>query len=365
MAILNGSHSGVFHDSLGGSRGDSPDMRRLERRKRLRTPLRAAVPTAIATINRRMATPYPEDVMNGQNQSNDLNVEAMRGIVRQSLRAAYAELGFARPLASTLADLGRVNRGVIVYSIGAADRQGETALLLAASTELMHRASVIIDDIEDEDTLRRGQPCLHVLVGQRRALAISDLLLSASLARFRALGARYLNEVINAYADMAKGQAIDVGAVEFKGTRLDEPAMLKTGSLIRMCFRLGALVANFTEKEVTLYGDIGMHLGCVFQLQNDMDNFTGRDPRNLTVRSDVARGNVNSIVLAARVSGLLDEPAASRALRKVETSRVSHFTAARKILESRELTVPATLQQVIYDFAVGSRFVADQVEPAE
>ena len=228
----------------------------------------------------------------------------------------------------------------------------------------MHRASVIIDDIEDEDTLRRGQPCLHVLVGQQRALAISDLLLSASLARFQALGTRYLNEVIIAYADMAKGQAIDVGALTFENTRLDEPAILKTGSLIRMCFRLGALTAGFSEEEVTLCGDIGMHLGCVFQLQNDVNNFTGEDPRNLTHGSDVERGNVNSIVLAARKTGNLNEQAFGQALRKSKILGMRTSRRLKKYYESNDLSTPELLRRIMYDFAAGSMFVADQGDPS-
>jgi len=263
-------------------------------------------------------------------------------------------------MASTLAHLGRTNRGLIVYALGEIGGQGDTALLLAASTELMHRASVIIDDIEDGDTRRRGKPCLHVLVGERRALAISDLLLSASLARFQALGARYLNEAISAYADMAKGQAIDVGAVPLKGKRLDGPARLKTGSLIRMCFRLGALAAGLPEGEVTLYGNVGMHLGCVFQLQNDINNFSGTDLRYSNPRSDVEQGNINSIVLAARLKGPLDETAFMHGLRKVEHTRQTHLTAAQEILEREGLVIPDKLRRIMLDFAAGSRFVADQ-----
>ena len=125
-----------------------------------------------------------------QADSGDSVVEQLRSIVRAALVIAYSDAGLNTTLASALAGNGRVNRGVIVL-IGLANETETNVLALASSAEMMHRASVIIDDIEDDDTTRRGRPCLHAVVGLSRALAIADLILSEAMQRFLTVGSPY------------------------------------------------------------------------------------------------------------------------------------------------------------------------------
>src|SRR6202451_4752542 len=57
----------------------------------------------------------------------------------------------------------------------------EEALLTAVSTELLHNALLIHDDIQDESEERRGRPTLHVLHGVPLALNAGDMLSLMSL----------------------------------------------------------------------------------------------------------------------------------------------------------------------------------------
>src|SRR5512136_591560 len=46
----------------------------------------------------------------------------------------------------------------------------ESPLDLACAVELAHSASLIIDDMLDEDKIRHGMPTVHVTEGQKRAM---------------------------------------------------------------------------------------------------------------------------------------------------------------------------------------------------
>jgi geranylgeranyl pyrophosphate synthase len=56
----------------------------------------------------------------------------------------------------------------------------EDMFILAAATELLHNASLIHDDIQDLDELRRGQSTVWKAYGQNIAICSGDLLLSAA-----------------------------------------------------------------------------------------------------------------------------------------------------------------------------------------
>lgn len=294
-----------------------------------------------------------------QADSGDSVVEQLRSIVRAALVIAYSDAGLNTTLASALAGNGRVNRGVIVYSIGLANETETNVLALASSAEMMHRASVIIDDIEDDDTTRRGRPCLHAVVGLSRALAIADLILSEAMQRFLTVGSPYLREALSTYAEMAKGQALDVGAIVQENTDIDEPATLKTGLLVRMCFRFGSRAAGHPEDLINAYGEIGMHLGSAFQLQNDINNYVGHDPRRSQGSSDMTRGNNSSIALAALGRSKAHDRDEG-AIAAVRARRDGHLTAFRKIILSGKIDIPTSLQLVIHDFATATEFVGDQ-----
>ncbi|MFJ5668482.1 polyprenyl synthetase family protein [Micromonospora chalcea] len=290
-------------------------------------------------------------------QAGHLDIPATRELVRTNLAVVYAELGLPEIVVSALSGGGRLNRGVIIYSIASGYGSRAQVAFLATTAELIHRASVIVDDIQDGDTVRRGRPSFHILVGTGRALAVADLLLSTGLSRLAAMGGQYLNEAIGIYEDMAKGQALDVGVLPSEGLDIDYPARLKTGTLIRMCFRLGARLSELPEGTVDIYSQIGMHLGCAFQLQNDLDNVLGKDPRTSRPGSDLARGNVSSVLLALR-RGAKD---LSEAATMVAARREEHFDKVQQILAESGISVPGPLSLVIRDFALAFGFVGDQV----
>jgi octaprenyl-diphosphate synthase len=286
-------------------------------------------------------------------------VSRQRNIVTAALARTYCDIGLDPATASILAGNGRANRGIIVYSIGSSSANDEHVLALASGVEMMHRASVIIDDIEDGDVVRRSTPCLHVSIGISRALAIADLLLSEAMHLFLTVGSPYLLEALSTYAEMARGQALDVRAIARENIAIDESAMLKTGSLVRMCFRFGARISGCTEDIITLYGGIGMHLGSAFQLQNDINDYAGDDPRHTELNSDIARGNLSSIVLASSEipSG---RNQGESALARVLKCRDDHLSSLQAILHSDQIGMPQSLLLLIRGFSTAAEIVADQ-----
>ena len=158
--------------------------------------------------------------------------------------------------------------------------------------ELVHAGSLIIDDIEDQSTARRGAPTLHRKYGLSVALNAGNFLYFWPLYQVRLLGLppavelRVHREYESALIKAHLGQGLDVGV------RVDELLQaevkdlclacleFKSGSLMSLAFVLGAIAAGASEGRIELLRDFGMRLGVSLQMFDDLGNFSGRrDPQ--------------------------------------------------------------------------------------
>src|SRR5512137_2665939 len=76
---------------------------------------------------------------------------------------------------------------------------------LACAVELAHSASLIIDDMLDEDELRRGMPTVHVTEGQKRAMLDTVGILSLPYDLVVPYGERYVQSLADTQRGMVTG----------------------------------------------------------------------------------------------------------------------------------------------------------------
>jgi len=159
----------------------------------------------------------------------------------------------------------------------------ERVLPVAAGIELIHTYSLIHDDLPcmDNDDFRRGKPTLHKAYGENIAVLAGDALnaLAFDLVS-RADDARLIHILAHAIGTegMIGGQVADVisegkqnitpADVEFIHTR-------KTAALIEASLRMGAVVANASDREVDMIGRYGFGIGLAFQIVDDILDIEG------------------------------------------------------------------------------------------
>lgn len=156
--------------------------------------------------------------------------------------------------------------------------------LLASAVEFHHSYTLLHDDLPcmDNDTLRRGKPCTHIIFGQWQALLAGDGLLNLSyqllsksnhhrtleLMRFFswALGPKGLihGQVLDLSLEMNSSFENTIRTHELKTARLIQAAML--GSLI-----LSNKKDRETEKKLWKFSRL---LGINFQLIDDLSELT-------------------------------------------------------------------------------------------
>ena len=159
--------------------------------------------------------------------------------------------------------------------------------------ELAHCFSLVYDDLPcmDNDDLRRGRATVHKAFNEANALLGGASLLVYS---FKLLSLNSFNiniedklKIINNFSDVTgaegvlSGQYLDLLAEnkKFKLTlnNFKEIQKKKTSLLIAFCTLTGAIIGNATKKEQKDMFNIGLLIGSLFQIQDDILDQEGNE----------------------------------------------------------------------------------------
>ncbi|MGA0873297.1 MAG: polyprenyl synthetase family protein [Phycisphaerales bacterium] len=183
--------------------------------------------------------------------------------------ARYAVLGGGKRLRPLLC----------LRSAIAAGGRYEDALLPGAAAELVHAFSLVHDDLPalDDDDLRRGRPTVHKAFDEATAVLAGDFLLTLALGTVAASKvdpSRATRELIRATNAMIYGQVYDtLGGTD---PTLPLEAQLrgiherKTGAMIRVSCRLGAIAAGASHEAFEALDAYGIVIGQMFQAVDDL-----------------------------------------------------------------------------------------------
>ena len=158
--------------------------------------------------------------------------------------------------------------------------------------ELLHAGSLVIDDIEDGSSSRRGQPTLHERYGVPIALNVGNWLYFYPMEKLRTFGLSAEIELSiyrNYHRAMFRahvGQALDIGTSidHIPKERVHSVSLasleLKSGALTALALTLGATLGGASPERIALLEEFGVRFGIVLQMFDDLGNAKGiRDPK--------------------------------------------------------------------------------------
>ncbi|MCU0303423.1 MAG: polyprenyl synthetase family protein [Thermoanaerobaculales bacterium] len=184
----------------------------------------------------------------------------------------------------------------------------EDVLDVACAVEMVHTASLILDDLPcmDDASLRRGRPANHLVFGEDTAILAATALLNRAFgviaecdrlpAQTRIDLSRLLSESVGSHGIIA-GQFCDLRIRHGHGddvAGLTEMYGQKTGALFVAALEAGARVAQVEEPWVRAVREYAVNLGLAFQLLDDLlDTFgssgdVGKDTRQDDGKSTLA-----------------------------------------------------------------------------
>jgi len=163
----------------------------------------------------------------------------------------------------------RVRPTVTVLVCEALDGEVGDAVDFAVGIELVHNASLVIDDIIDESELRRGTPAAWAEFGHGPAIIASDGLLGEAFALFSA-DERAMQAVAESMVELGEGEATELIAQPTNEAEYMQLARRKTGALFRAAAELGAIAADADPYTVEAVGEYAERVGVAFQMRDDV-----------------------------------------------------------------------------------------------
>lgn len=163
----------------------------------------------------------------------------------------------------------------------------ENVFPIAAALEMIHTYSLIHDDLPcmDNDDLRRGKPTNHKMYGEAVAVLSGDGLLNEAMnimfdSSFESLNhLKACREISHASGTegMIGGQIVDIESENKKISieKLKYMHSKKTGALIRVAIKAGAILGEASEDDIAKLTLFGEKLGLVFQIKDDILDITG------------------------------------------------------------------------------------------
>jgi geranylgeranyl diphosphate synthase type I len=173
----------------------------------------------------------------------------------------------------------RVRPLVTLLVCEALDGDEEAALDYAVGIELVHNASLVVDDVIDESDLRRGTPAAWSSFGHGAAIVASDGLLGEAFSLFSA-DERAMQAVAESMVHLGEGEAIELVDRPTDEAEYLELARRKTGALFRAAAELGAIAADADAYTVEAFGQYAERVGVAFQMRDDVLDATA-DPDTL------------------------------------------------------------------------------------
>ncbi|MTD98849.1 polyprenyl synthetase family protein [Paracoccus sp. YIM 132242] len=220
--------------------------------------------------------------------------DAQAGFVRQlDLRIAH-HLSQLSPAPARLVEAARDAMGsgkrlrpYLLHLVAGDAADGDAVLDMAVALEMVHTASLIVDDLPSMDNalLRRGRPTTHARFGEATAILTAIGLLNHAISIANGLngmddGQRgalvsILSGVMG-WQGLVAGQELDLnGFSDADGAddaldRITRINALKTGALLCAAVEAGAILGGREDGKRSLLRRFGEDLGQAFQIADDL-----------------------------------------------------------------------------------------------
>jgi len=205
-------------------------------------------------------------------------VEVSR-IMREATRDSNPEL--QEVLDYALDSPGKLVRPSMILLVckacGAVDDRN--VLNYAASAELVHMATLIHDDINDESEYRRGKMATYRKYGVKKALTTGDTMLVKAMALFDS-NPELLRSIIAMGSSLADSEFLQYNHkynLDISEEEYYQVISGKTAAFLSECARTGAIASKASDdvkKEMARFGQL---YGMAFQIADDLIDLIGTE----------------------------------------------------------------------------------------
>ncbi len=195
---------------------------------------------------------------------------------------------------------GKQLRARLVKLVGEAHGVEESELIkLGRIVEMVHNATLTHDDVIDNSHTRRGAPSVPEQISNKKSVLLGDYMLARALHELSSFNNSDLTSQLTlTLKDLVEGEWIqfeNTNPFEIGLKTYELLAQKKTGSLFRWCFLAPLLASKEHEDLYSLYSEFGEELGVIFQMTDDLIDFSPESKKSYGL--DLANNNINFVLL--------------------------------------------------------------------
>ena len=152
-------------------------------------------------------------------------------------------------------------------------------ILLAATIEFIHTATLLHDDVVDESSTRRGEKTANILWDNKSSILVGDFLFSRAFQLMVATKSLSVLEILsNAAALIAESEVLQL--TNIKNINIDLKTYFKiiegkTAELFSAACETGAMIATSNLNQIKSFKSYGKSIGICFQLIDDYLDYMG------------------------------------------------------------------------------------------
>ncbi|MFF5895310.1 polyprenyl synthetase family protein [Streptomyces argenteolus] len=211
-----------------------------------------------------------------RDQALEADVQAGLAAVEAGLLdATKSEVPFITEAAQHLVSAGgkRFRPLLVMLAAQFGDPDAPGVVPAAVVVELTHLATLYHDDVMDEADVRRGVDSANTRWGNSVAVLTGDFLFARASHILADLGPEAVRIQAEAFERLVTGQILETAGPRDGRDPVDHYMDVlggKTGSLVAVSGRFGALMAGADESVVDILTQYGERLGIAFQLADDV-----------------------------------------------------------------------------------------------
>ena len=216
------------------------------------------------------------------------NLEDFIKITKKDLEEKIADMISDEQIVSILAGGKRLRSLLALLSFKTCTqgeetpRQYQKALEGGVVIEIAHAASLVHDDIIDNDKERRGKPALYVKAGVANAILTGHKMLIMGFKIALKHGGDWVNLYVGSWEEIVNGEhdelRFNIDSISKKGIPSKSKIFeiykkiitLKTAALFSSACKAGAIEGNKSDDIIQIFEDYGREIGLAYQLADDL-----------------------------------------------------------------------------------------------
>ena len=225
-----------------------------------------------------------------------IHLESVNNVIKKSLSS---EIPIINQISSHIISSGGKRMRPILHLLisGMGGEINEVNHKIAAIIEFIHTATLLHDDVVDQSTKRRNIKTANALFGNAASILVGDFIYSRSfqmMVDINNMGImKILSDTTNSISEGEVLQLLNSHNPDVNEQQYFKVIQFKTAKLFEACGSLAGISNNKSSETNDLYSRLGHHFGIIFQLTDDILDYSGNATQiGKNIGDDLSEGKI-------------------------------------------------------------------------